>query len=139
MKMVLHHECPSCPSQMSGVRARIRESAKAFGFPDDVVNELVLAVDEACTNIIRYAYEGKTEGKIEIDVCEDCDLWEVRLKDYGKKCKPADLQGRDLEQVRPGGLGLFFIQRAFDQVRFDFTQKVGTVLILRKHKPQNKS
>jgi len=119
---------------MAAVRARMRESATAFGFNEEIVNQLVLAVDEACTNIIRYAYEGRTDGKIEMDVVTQPDVWEVRLRDYGKKCEPAKLKGRELDKVRPGGLGLFFIQKAFDEVHFDVSPQEGTRLVLRKKK-----
>jgi anti-sigma regulatory factor (Ser/Thr protein kinase) len=119
---------------MAAVRALMRESAAVFGFDENTVNHLVLAVDEACTNIIRYAYRGRTNGKIELDVIPDGKIWEVRLRDYGRKCDPAKLKGRSLDDVRPGGLGLFFIHQAFDEVQFDHSPKKGTCLILRKRK-----
>ena len=67
MKSELHYECSSCPSKMADVRAHIRASAKAAGFSDEWIEKLVLAVDEACTNIIRHAYNHREDGKIEID------------------------------------------------------------------------
>ncbi len=123
---------------MSTVRAHVRKSAKTFGFDDETVGHLVLAVDEACTNIIRYAYEGRHTGTIEMEVRTRGNIWEVQLRDYGKKCDPAKLKGRELHTVRPGGLGLFFIHYAFDEVHFDHTPEQGTSLILRKKKPRKK-
>ncbi len=134
MNSLMHYECTSCPSQMAAVRARIRESAMDYGFKEETVNHLVLAVDEACTNIIRHAYEGRADGKIEMDMISSPDFWEVRLRDYGRKCDPSTLKGRDLENVRPGGLGLFFIKNAFDEVHFDHSPRSGTCLVLRKKK-----
>jgi anti-sigma regulatory factor (Ser/Thr protein kinase) len=134
MKNALHFECNSCPSQMSAIRERVRTSATEFGFDEETVPRLVLAVDEACTNIIRHAYQGKTDCKIEMDISHDASQWEVRLRDYGKKCDPSKLKGRELEDVRPGGLGLFFIKQAFDEVLFDPSTEVGSCLILRKKK-----
>ena len=134
MSEIFHYECHSCPSQMSAVRSRIRKSAIAFGFDEHTVGHLVLAVDEACTNIIRYAYDGKTDEKIEIDVTAKGDMWEVRLRDYGRKADPTHLKGRELHEVRPGGLGLFFISQAFDEVHFDHSLEEGTCLVLRKRK-----
>lgn len=119
---------------MAGIRARMRESAAAFGFTEETVGQLVLAIDEACTNIHRYAYEGRRDGKIEVDVIVESDVWEVRLRDHGKKCDPSKLKGRELDDVRPGGLGLFFIRQAFDEVHFDQSAEEGTCLILRKRK-----
>ncbi len=128
------YQCASCPSQMADIRTRIRQSASAFGFDEDTITHLVLAVDEACTNIIRHAYDGKSSGKIEVDVKENNHAWEVRLRDYGKKCNPGELKGRDLHEVKPGGLGLFFIKKTFDEVYFEPLLEEGNCLILRKKK-----
>ena len=134
MNATLHFECSSCASEMAGIRARMRESTAGFGFDEDTIGHLVLTIDEACTNIHRYAYEGRSDVRIEVDVITEGDVWEVRLRDYGKKCDPAQLKGRELEDVRPGGLGLFFIRQAFDEVHFDHSPEEGTCLILRKRK-----
>ncbi len=119
---------------MAAMRAFIRHSAKEYGFDEETVGLLVLAVDEACTNIIRYAYEGRKDGRIELDLNSSPEVWEVRLRDYGKKCDPARLKGRELHDVRPGGLGLHFIQQAFDEVLFDHSPEKGTCLVLRKRR-----
>jgi anti-sigma regulatory factor (Ser/Thr protein kinase) len=119
---------------MASIRERVRTSAIAFGFNDETVHRLVLAVDEACTNIIRHAYEGRTDQKIEMDILSDDQIWEVHLRDYGKACDPAKLKGRELDDIKPGGLGLFFIKQAFDEVSFDPSVKMGSHLILRKKK-----
>jgi len=132
MKRAAHYECCSDPAEMSAVRARMRASARAFSFDEDTIHELVLAVDEACTNIIRHAYGGRRNGRIEIDITASRSTWEVCLRDYGKKCDPSRFRGRDLRRVRAGGLGLFLIARAFDEVHFDLSPADGTCLILRK-------
>lgn len=136
MKHLFHHEFRSCPSEMANVRARLRELAREFGFADEtVVEHLVLAVDEACTNIMRHAYDGHRHGRIELDVSARDDVWEIRIRDYGKKCDPEKMQGRALDEVRPGGLGLHFIHSTFDEVHYDHSPEDGTCLFLRKRKP----
>jgi anti-sigma regulatory factor (Ser/Thr protein kinase) len=114
------------------MRSCVRKAASECEFDEDTVQKLVLAVDEACTNIIRHAYEGKQDGKIEIEINSDPKIWEIRIRDYGKKCDASKLKGRDLEEIKPGGLGLFFIHQAFDEVHFDQSLDEGTCLILRK-------
>lgn len=120
---------------MSQLRACVRESAKAFGFDENTVMRLVLAVDEACTNIIRHAYKGETHHPIEMDIEARGDTWEVRLRDYGVRCDPSKFKGRELHEVRPGGLGLHFIREAFDDVVFLPLDERGTLLTLRKKRP----
>lgn len=134
MKAPVRHVCRSCPSQMSQVRACVREAAKSFGFDENTGMKLVLAVDEACTNIIRHAYKGETHHPIELDIEARGDTWEVRIRDYGARCDPSKLKGRPLEDVKPGGLGLHFMRQAFDEVIFAPAPDKGTLLTLRKHR-----
>jgi anti-sigma regulatory factor (Ser/Thr protein kinase) len=122
---------------MKGVRDWIRSEARAQGFDEETIPRLVLAVDEACTNIIRHAYGGKTDCRIELRADANQNMWEIVLRDYGTKCDPARLKSRDLNDVRPGGLGLFFIQQAFDDVQLDITPEVGSRLVLRKKLPDH--
>ena len=119
---------------MAQVRACVREAARAFGFDEGTAMRLVLAVDEACTNIIRHAYKGETEHSIEREMAAHGDTWEVRIRDYGERCPLAQLKGRDLDDLRPGGLGLHFIRQTFDEVNFDQSLEKGTLLILRKRR-----
>ncbi|MCC7518052.1 MAG: ATP-binding protein [Verrucomicrobiae bacterium] len=134
MSRLIHHVCRSHPAQMSEVRARVRAAAQEFGFDENTVMRLVLAVDEACTNVIRHAYKGESQHLIELDLEAGDDVWEVRIRDYGEQCPPEQLKGRDLDDVRPGGLGLHFIRQAFDEVHYDCACEKGTLLILRKRR-----
>jgi anti-sigma regulatory factor (Ser/Thr protein kinase) len=69
-----------------------------------------------------------------MDIHGGDSVFEVVLRDYGQKCDPKKLKGRELEDIKPGGLGLFFIRQAFDEVIFDPAIEVGTRLVLRKKK-----
>jgi anti-sigma regulatory factor (Ser/Thr protein kinase) len=87
---------------------------------------VVLAVDEALTNIIRHAYQGKAEQPIEvsfrrIQAVRDGagrPALEIVLEDRGVTVERGKLYGRKLEDVRPGGLGLHFIKHGMDTVEF---------------------
>lgn len=87
---------------------------------------MVLAVDEALTNVIRHAYLGQTNQPIEISfrrcqIQKDGtvrDALEIVLADRGVPVKIEALQGRSLDEVRPGGLGLHFIRESMDRVQF---------------------
>lgn len=87
---------------------------------------MVLAVDEALTNIIRHAYQGKPDQPIEISfrriqAAQDGarrPALEIVFQDQGAKVDAKRLCSRDLEDVRPGGLGLHFIKESMDAVEF---------------------
>ena len=101
---------------------------------NDVETEFIkLAVDEACSNIIRHAYGGDTGRKFAVKFrATEKDL-QIVLEDNGIKADPVKIKGRDLDDVRPGGLGIHFIMRAFDICEFDGKKKKGNRLRLIRH------
>ncbi|MEE9276328.1 MAG: ATP-binding protein [bacterium] len=129
-------EIPSDPSCLCLVRATV-ESLCVMGGMDEIARcRVVLAVDEACSNIIRHSYEGATDRPI---ICEgrlEDECIEIVLRDYGKKVDPAEICPRDLSDVRPGGLGVHLIREVMDTVEFEDCGEEGTRLHLRKRLPR---
>jgi anti-sigma regulatory factor (Ser/Thr protein kinase) len=80
------------------------------GFCEEDTQFVILAVDEACANIIRHAYAGRTDGEIRISVHTRADGIEFLLVDQGLPADPSCFPERSLDEVRPGGLGLPLIQ-----------------------------
>jgi len=80
--------------------------------------------------VIKHAYKGDTGKKIVVKFRTTRKRIEVVLEDTGKKTDPAELKGRDLEDVRPGGLGMHFIRKAFDVCELDPHRKKGNRLRL---------
>jgi len=91
----------------------------------------VLALDEACTNIIRHAYGGCTERAIRLNLERLRRGIRCTLRDYGSTCDPAKIRSRELTDFRPGGLGVRILHSAFDHVAFE-PQPRGTRLTLVK-------
>jgi len=124
--LLLRMELPSDPEMLCVVRNALSELAAKLGFSEAECRAVVLAVDEAMTNIIRHAYLGDAERPIEasfrrIHVARDGqskDALEIVLEDRGVTANPEKLCGRALEDVRPGGLGLHFIRQSMDTVEF---------------------
>jgi anti-sigma regulatory factor (Ser/Thr protein kinase) len=108
------------------VRNALGQLAAMLGFSEAECRAVVLAVDEALTNIIRHAYLGDAERPIEasfrrIHVSLDGrarDALEIVLEDRGVTANSKKMCGRALEDVRPGGLGLHFIRESMDTVEF---------------------
>jgi serine/threonine-protein kinase RsbW len=93
---------------------------------------IVLGVDEACTNIIRYAYELRDDELIALSLEGLRGCVRMRLRDYGKKTPPHKMKGRAHDLVRPGGLGLHLMRTAFDKVDY-IVKRRGTELVLTKN------
>ena len=125
---------PSHPKFLYIVRNVLYPLAVNSGFSKKEARRIVLAVDEACSNIIKYAYAGDATKSIAITVTDETDHFSVRLTDHGRKVDAAKIAPRDLEDVRPGGLGTHFIGAVFDTVAYDTDQDQGTVLTLLKNK-----
>jgi len=131
MAFSLKLELPSHPQVLSVVRSAVQQFAAVVGFNEDECRSIILAVDEALANIIRHAYGDRYDQTIELtcrrlgpDLGTDpgTPLDQVRdglefiLIDHGLPADPAQLKGRDLEDVRPGGLGMHLINQIMDQV-----------------------
>jgi serine/threonine-protein kinase RsbW len=124
--LLLRLELPSDPSLLCAVRGAVERLTESFGFSAPDCRAVTRAVDEALTNIIRHAYNGRPDKPIEMffrSVHSDADPkgslgLEILLCDRGPSIKRAQLCMRALEEVRPGGLGLHFIQQSMDIVEY---------------------
>jgi anti-sigma regulatory factor (Ser/Thr protein kinase) len=125
-------EFASHPANLSLVRDFVRQFLKSLAFTDTEKDLVVLGLDEACTNVIRYAYHHEPNQLICL-VCEQIkEGVRFRLRDFGAQADPTKLHGRPLDLVQPGGLGIHLIRRAFNQVDYNL-KKQGTELVLEKH------
>jgi len=122
MKQTLSTAIKSETGQLETVRAFVEDAAREFGFPDDDIANIVLAVDEACTNIIKHAYGGATNGTIEIDVRRKGKTFSIHIKDNGKAFNPDGIEPPNLRQhlteFRRGGLGVYLMRRLMDKVEY---------------------
>ena len=125
---------PSDPQQLYLMRRLVREISAAGGFNDEETGRIVLALDEACTNVIRHAYCGDTKKNIVIEAgCREDGVCFVVI-DEGIKPDPQDIKPRPLGEIEPGGLGTHFIQVVMDEVTYDTTTGPGTRLTMIKRR-----
>ncbi len=130
---------PGRYSSLEPLSQFVIEQAAIAGLDDAETYGVQLAVDEAATNIIEHGYGGEDRGDL---VCQ-CDILpeglRVILKDRAQPFEPRAIPqptlNAPLEEVKPRGLGLFFMQKMMDEVHFDFN-KAGenTLTILKRRK-----
>jgi len=123
---------PSHPKYLYVIRSAVYPLVIDAGFPKKEARKIVLAIDEACSNIIKYAYEGDATKLIQLRVALDQQRLLMELTDTGRKPDVSKIVPRKLDEVRPGGLGTHFIRAVFDTVSYDTQQAAGTVLTLIK-------
>jgi serine phosphatase RsbU (regulator of sigma subunit)/anti-sigma regulatory factor (Ser/Thr protein kinase)/transposase len=112
---------PADESQLSRVRDFVAAVCAEAGFTAGEVNNTKLAVDEACTNIIKHAYDDST-GRIRVRAAVSPGRVDFSLLDRGKRFDFAGVKDPDLEHYvetgRKGGLGVFLINRLMDSVEY---------------------
>lgn len=109
---------PADPKYLKLIRRTVTNICEIAQFSSKDSNQIVLAIDEACTNVIRHAYGGASMKPIILQVQILSDRIRFMLQDYGKKATIESFQSRNLEDIRPGGLGVHLIKTVMDT--FDF-------------------
>jgi len=104
-----------------------------------VIGDLQLAVDEACTNIITHGYNGMNPGSIILSL-EFTDDWiEVTITDFGLAFEPSPAPAPNLEaglEDRPtGGFGIFFIYQTMDQIDYTSNLYGNRLTFIKKWNP----
>lgn len=107
---------------LSSIRDFIASSAREAGITEDVVENIILAVDEACSNIIKHAYKLNPEGEIIIELDLKDDKFKVTIQDHGVSFEPDSVPEPDLQkyyrQRRVGGLGMYLMKSLMDDVQY---------------------
>ena len=78
------------------VREFVGDAARACGFSEEEAANIVLAVDEACTNIIKHAYQYATDKEIEVAIQYNNNSFEIRIFDSGKSFDPSTIRQPNL-------------------------------------------
>lgn len=134
-------EITAHPRLLSTVRGMVRSYLAEAGFPRERTDEVVLGVDEACTNAIRHACKGSEEETFRITFRSDDDWVEIQLEDPGRPApaeafEPKDVAPPDdVTQVQPGGLGVHLIHEVFDEVSFCPGEEKGNCVTMRLRRP----
>jgi len=127
MKLVIS----SNPKELRKVRLEVELYCKA-NFTNLDSSKVIIAVDEALQNVIRYAYDMKIDQTIEIFFrkTEDSEL-EVKIRDYGKQTSLENIKPRDINDIKVGGLGVYFIKKCSKSSEYKhLPDEIGTELTL---------
>ncbi|HEX8806640.1 MAG TPA: ATP-binding protein [Candidatus Aquilonibacter sp.] len=110
-------------------RLSVAAVASRLNFSIDEIEDVKLAVAEACTNAIQHAH-----GSPYIEIRCEAVPGSLRLsiRDYGRGTHPEHIRSRDLTDERSGGLGVFLIRSLMDEVEYDVQPDQGTLLVMVK-------
>lgn len=121
------------------IREFVGEIARENGFNDKAVYNIQLATDEAASNIIEHAYEGVTNGLLELSCGMSGGALKIILVDHGEAFDPSEVPvpdlKADLSDRKIGGLGLFLMRKLMDEVRYEsHPEKNSNTLTMIKRK-----
>ena len=123
-------------ASLKEVRVFSRDVFEKINIPQDQKDELVLAIAEAAQNIVKHGYKGikETTDRMEIKISLKDGELEIGFFDKGKKVVPENIQHRKLDDIKPGGLGTFFIKQIMDNAVFkkDQTGWVNHLILTKK-------
>jgi serine/threonine-protein kinase RsbW len=125
-------EFSSHTGNLALMRNCVRDFLNDYAFSEKERLLMVLGVDEACTNIIRYAYQLRDDQLIALSMEGLRKSVRMRLRDYGQQVVRHEIKGRSHDIIKPGGLGLYLIRNAFDEVDYVLKSR-GTELVLTKN------
>ena len=117
-KLISKIRFPARPYQLKQVRFIVHNAMRNTELPPIDVDRVVLAVNEACMNIIQHAYGHQNTGEIILEIFDQTDRLVFRLTDFAKKIDKTSIKSRDLTDIRPGGLGVHLMQEVMDQVKY---------------------
>ena len=112
-------------SSLKDVRSFSREVFDKLQLDQDLKDELVLAIAEAAQNIVKHAYKDveDTSDKMEITISLKDGELEIGFFDKGRAVDQNNVRHRKIDDIKPGGLGTFFIQQIMDAVVFKEGEK----------------
>jgi anti-sigma regulatory factor (Ser/Thr protein kinase) len=138
LKLPIYIRISAHPDNLAVVRGAVRALASQANLSSHDIDKIILAISEALTNIIRHSYNGPCDDPIEIAMGQTIHQPSGRpalqwvIRDYGKTVDPATIKGRDLEDIRPGGLGIHIMQAVMDIVEFQKPDHPGMILLMVK-------
>lgn len=117
----------------SDIRNIISGITSKMGFGKKDIHLIIVAALEAFSNIEKYAYDNGI-GKIQVKVTSEGKTLKIFLRDYGKKVDEEKLVSRDLNDIRPGGLGVHFIKEIMDSVEYLPVKDGNELRLIKKSK-----
>ncbi|MCB0280945.1 MAG: ATP-binding protein [Calditrichae bacterium] len=128
---------PSRTDNLEMVRDFVHGLAVKAGFVEERADQISLAVDEACTNVIKHAHKFNARRMIDLAVIYDKSQIEIIITDKGKGFDPRKLQKPDLSkyihEAKMGGLGIHLMKTLMDEVNYTFNPGVKNQVSMVKY------
>ena len=115
MEKLFEIRFPAKAERLCLVRALVKRTAEVVGCCPELSDKLVIAVNEACMNIMQHAYQADELGEIVVEMLNNDGKVHFKILDYARPVDLDSVKPRDLDDIRPGGLGTHFINEIMDE------------------------
>jgi len=114
----VHLSIVSHPENLKSIRKILKDIMSKTSLSKEDSGCVILAVDEACSNIIRHGYKNDYEQKIDLTIKLKTNLLTISILDNGIRFDKDSIKDRDIDEIKPGGLGIYIITQVMDQVEY---------------------
>lgn len=132
------HEFPADTSVLANIGEKVSGACQGAGFDDLETGQIMLAVDEACTNTIKHGLQEDPENTFQLEIRWVQGEIEFAIREHGEEYDPTKVASPDLTaslENRPiGGLGMYFIKELMDQVEYKVREDGTKILRMVKKK-----
>ncbi|MEE9117455.1 MAG: ATP-binding protein [Calditrichia bacterium] len=128
---------PSITENLQMIRKFVLKIAAKTGFNEETQEQIALAVDEACTNVIKHAHHHDARRLMDIQIQTDAIKMKITITDKGRGFDITKLKDPDVEKFikesKHGGLGIYLIKTLMDEVDYEFNPGVKNQVQLTKY------
>lgn len=118
---LIHIHITAHPASLKQIRDMTAKISAAAGLPEKEAWSVILAVDEACANIIKHCCRDHPDRCIDITMALDGSCLSITLVDNGTPFDIGSIKPRDIHDIKPGGLGVHIIRELMDLVEYSHT------------------
>ncbi len=127
----------SSTDNLSLIREFAKTTASECGCGEELTGKIILAVDEACTNVIKHAYKYSSTGDIDIKIKLNKSKLIISITDSGEHFNSDSVPTPNLaeyqKQKKSGGLGIFLMKKLMDEVNYRILKDNRNQVELVKH------
>ena len=129
---------PAEPAYLALIGSVLRWFGNRAGLSDEQCRDFEVALDEACTNVVRYAFAGEARGQMAVTFCPDAGGLTVEVRDQGRPFDPKEgariAEQKQAQDPASGGMGLRLMRQLADAVHYRRDEREGNCLTLTKYK-----
>lgn len=119
--------------KLKPMRDFVRNVAEKQGCCPENLDCVVMAINEGCMNVIQHAYNNQENEEIIVELWKDKEELIVKIFDFAENVDIGSIHSRDLDDIRPGGLGVHIINQVMDSVEYkNNSSGTGNILEMRK-------